>query len=128
MVKTPSQKWNARIAKYKDQSRKITGVSKSIRYAGVINEFGRTLAGTLRPGVRPMLNSEQVKNELFIISTLVTLRKNPAGAIGTLDYMVLRHKKITIVALQKKQMTYYVSVDGKEKHLTGIIRGIKKSI
>ena len=128
MAKTPAQKWNDKISKYKSQCRKIMNASKSIRYAGVINEFGRTLTGAVRPGVKPLLNSEQVKNEFFIISTLMTLRKGPASAVGTLDYVVLKHQKVSIVAFQKNKITYYVSIDGKEKKLEKIIPAIRKLI
>ena len=68
------------IKKYKIQCREIINLANSIRYAGVINEFGRTLTGAVRPGVKPLLNSEQVKNEFFIISTLMTLRKTIRGS------------------------------------------------
>ena len=103
-------------------------VSKSIRYAGVINEFGRTLTGAVRPGVKPLLNSEQVKNEFFIISTLMTLRKGPSNAVGRLDYVVLKHQKVSIVAFQKNKITYYVSINGTEKKLDKIIPAIRKLI
>lgn len=104
------------------------GVSKSIRYAGVINEFGRTLTGAVRPGVKPLLNSEQVKNEFFIISTLMTLRKGPSNAVGNLDYVVLKHQKVSIIAFQKNKITYYVSINGTEKKLDKIIPAIRKLI
>ena len=128
MAKTPEQKWKDTITKYKKQCQKIMGVSKSIRYAGVINEFGRTLTGTVRPGTKPLLKSEQVKNEFFIISTLMTLRKEPSNAIGKLDYVVLKHVKVSILAYQKNNITYYVSIDAKEKGLDKIIPKIKKLI
>ncbi len=128
MAKTPAQRWAEKIKAHKDRCRKIMGVSNSIRYAGVINEFGRTLTGTVRPGVKPLLNSEQVKNEFFIISTLMTLRRSPAGAVGALDHIILRHRRVSIVAFQKAKTTYYISLDAKEKNLEKIILGIKKLI
>ena len=128
MAKTPAQKWSTTITKYKNQCRKIMAVSKSIRYAGVINEFGRTLTGAVRPGVKPLLNSEQVKNEFFIISTLMTLRKGPSNAVGNLDYVVLKHQKVSIIAFQKNKITYYVSINGTEKKLDKIIPAIRKLI
>lgn len=128
MVKTPSQKWNERITKYKNTCRKILHVSNSIRYAGVINEFGRTLTGTVKPGVKPLLNSEQVKNEFFIMSTLMTLRKEPSSVVGALNYAMLKHHKVSIIAFQKNKATYYISVDGKEKKLDEIIKAIQKLI
>ena len=103
-------------------------VSKNIRYTGVINEYGRTLTGIIRPGVKPLLKSEQVKNEFFIISTLMTLRKGPASAVGKLDYVVLKHHKVTILAYQKDKVTFYISINAKEKELDNIIPKIKKLI
>jgi len=128
MRKTPAQKWKETISKYKLQCQKIMGVSKNIRYTGAINEYGRTLTGIIRPGVKPLLKSEQVKNEFFIISTLMTLRKGPSSAIGQLDYVVLKHHKVTILAYQKDKVTFYVSINAKEKALDTIIPKIKKLI
>ncbi|MEK6930382.1 MAG: hypothetical protein AABZ42_06925, partial [Thermoproteota archaeon] len=98
------------------------------RYAGVVNAYGRTLTGIVRPNVKPMLKSEQVKNEFFIISTLITLRKDTAGAIGNLDYVLLQHQKVSIVIFQKDDMTYYISIDRAEKNIDKIIASIKKTL
>ncbi len=126
MAKTPEQKWKDQIISLRKKCQKILDTSKSVRYVGVINEYGRTLTGFVKPGVRPLLKSEQVKNEFFIISTLMTLRKNPASAIGKLDYVVLKHDKVTILAFQKNNLTFYISIDAKEKGLAKIIPAIKK--
>jgi len=61
MRKTPHQKWNDSIIKFRKKCQQIMKVSKNIRYVGVINEYGRTLSGIIRPGVKPLLKSEQVK-------------------------------------------------------------------
>ncbi len=128
MQKTPQQKWNNSIIKFRKKCQQILKVSKSIRYAGVINEYGRTLSGIIRPGVKPLLKSEQVKNEFFIISTLMTLRKSSDSSLGKLDYLVLKHQKVSVLAFQRNKETYYVSISGKEKELNIIIPKIKKLI
>jgi len=128
MNKTPAQKWRDSISKYRKQCQKIMEVSESIRYAGVINEYGRTLTGIIRPGIKPMLKSEQVKNEFFIMSTLISLRKGSSSAIGNLEYLVLKHQKVSIVAFQKNKITYYISINGKEKGLDKIIPNVRKII
>jgi hypothetical protein len=127
MVKTPAEKWKDTIIKYRKQCQNILKLSNSIRYAGVINVYGRTLTGIVRPNLKPLLKSEQVKNEFFIISTLMSLRKN-TSTVGKLEYMILQHQKITIVVLQKNDITYYVSINRKEKGLEKIISSIKKTI
>ncbi len=127
MVKTPAERWKDTIIKYKKQCQNILKLSNSIRYAGVINVYGRTLTGIVKPNLKPLLKSEQVKNEFFVISTLMSLRKN-TSTVGKLEYMILQHQKITIVVLQKNDMTYYVSINRKEKGLEKIISSIKKII
>lgn len=103
-------------------------IIKNIRYVGVINVYGRTLTGIIRSNLKPLLKSEQVKNEFFIISTLVSLRKNTSTSVGKLEHVIFQHQKVTIVILQKKNISYYISMDRKEIDLEKIIHLIKKTI
>ena len=128
MVKTPADKWKEAIVKYRKQCQNILKISPNIRYAGVINAYGRTLTGLVKPSLKPFLQSEQVKNEFFIISILMSLRSNTVGSVGKLEHAVLHHNKVTIILVQKKNIIYYVSVNKKEKGLTRIISLIKKTI
>ena len=128
MVKTPAEKWKDSLAQYKKQCQSIIKLSNNIRYVGVINTYGRTLTGIIRSNLKPLLKSEQVKNEFFIISTLMSLRKNASTTVGKLEHVIFQHQKITIVIFQKKDISYYVSVDRKETDLEKIISLIKKTI
>ena len=128
MVKTPAEKWKDTVIKYRKQCQKILEISDSIRYAGIVNAYGRTLTGMIRPNLKPLLQSEDFKNELFVISTLISLRRNSVSTIGKLEHVVLQHQKITILILQKNNTTFYVSIDRKEKDLEKIISLIKKTI
>ena len=128
MVKTPSEQWSEKIAEYKKNCQKILDLSKNIRYVGVVNNYGRTLTGIIQSNVKPLLKPEQVKNEFFIISTLMTLRKDTSTAIGDLDYVLLQHKKASVVIFQKNGITYYISIERKEKDLEKIILSIEKII
>jgi len=128
MVKTSAEIWKDKIVQYRKKCQNILELSDSIRYAGVVNAYGRTLTGIVRPNVKPLLKSEQVKNEFFIISTLITLRKDTTSAIGKLDYVLLQHQKVSIVIFQKDDMTYYISIDRTEKNIDKIIASIKKTL
>ncbi len=128
MAKTPSEIWKDKIIQYRKKCQSIIGLSKSIRYAGIVNAYGRTLTGIVRPNVKPLLKSEQVKNEFFIISTLMTLRKGTVSAVGKLDYVLLQHQKVSIIIFQKDDMTYYISIDRTAKNIDKIINAIKKTI
>ena len=128
MVKTPADKWKDTIIKYRKQCQSILKISDSVRYAGVVNAYGRTLTGMVKPNLKPLLKSEQVKNEFFIISTLMSLRKETVNTVGKLEHVILQHQKVTIVILQKNNVTFYVSIDRKEKGLEKILASIKKVI
>jgi len=128
MKKTPTDKWRIRIINYKKQCQNILKLSNNIRYAGVINAYGRTLTGVIKPNLKPLLKSEEVKNEFFIISTLISLRQASDSAVGKLDYVIIKHSKVNIVILHKKEITFYVSINTKEKNLDKIISLIKKTI
>ena len=128
MVKTPADKWKDTLGKYKIQCQQILKLSNNIRYAGVINSYGRTLTGTIKPNLKPLLNSEQVKNEFFIVSTLISMRQANDSSVGKLDGVIFKHSKVNIVILHKKDITFYVSINSKEKHFEPIISKIKKII
>ena len=128
MVKTPAEEWKEKIIEYRKKCQNIIQVSKSVRYAGAINRYGRTLTGIVRPDVKPLLKSEQVKNEFFVLSTLMNLRKDSEKAVGKLNYVLLEHNKVSIVILQKEKITFYVSIDRNTKDIPLIINQIKKLI
>jgi hypothetical protein len=128
MVKTPSDKWQNKILKYRKQCQSILKLSKNIRYSGVINNYGRTLTGIINPNLKPLLKSEKVKHEFFILSTLFSLRKNNTDSLGKLDHIILKHSKVNIVVFQKNNITFYISINSKEKSLDKIISLIKKII
>lgn len=128
MVKTPAEKWKEAVVNYRKTCQKIIETSKDVRYAGVINAYGRTLAGIVRPDVKPLLKSEQVKNEFFILSTLMNLRKDSEKAVGKLNHVLLEHQKVSIIIFQKANVTFYVSIDRKTKNINEIILKIKKII
>tara|TARA_B110000438_G_scaffold77376_1_gene77560 strand:+ start:720 stop:1106 length:387 start_codon:yes stop_codon:yes gene_type:complete len=128
MAKTPSDKWQNKILKYRKQCQSIVKLSKNIRYAGVINNYGRTLTGIINQNLKPLLKSEEVKHEFFIISTLFSLRKNNTDSLGKLDHVILKHSKVNLVVFQKNNITFYISINSKEKNLDKIISSIKKII
>jgi hypothetical protein len=109
--KTPNQKWNEKIAKHRNQCQKIMELSKSIRYVGLINEYGRTLTGIIRPGLSTFLSNEPARNEFFLVSTMLTMRNKTSSAIGNMDSAVLRHDKVTVIIFQRKEGIYYISIN-----------------
>jgi len=126
MAKTPEQKWKESIRDYRKKCQQILNISKSIRYVGAINEYGRTLTGIIRPGINPLLKSEDAKNEFFIVSNLITLRNSQATVLGDLDYALLKHKKVILIIIPNRNATFYITIDINVKPISEIISKIKK--
>lgn len=96
---------------YKQECSNILAVSPRIRYAGIINKFGRTLAGGLRKGVVPLLKPDEARNEHFIEATRNQLRKNFEKSIGQEVYTLTENEKVKIITMSSEEYFYYVSVD-----------------
>jgi hypothetical protein len=106
------------------------GLSKSIRYVGLINEYGTTLTGILRPGLNTLLSRESARNEFFLVSTLLMMRNKASLALGKMNYVIFNHDKITVIVVQRKEGIYYISINKNTipKTVNEIILKIKKII
>lgn len=111
MQKTPSQKWTEQITHYRKKCQAILELSKSIRYVGLINEYGRTLTGIFRPGLATLLSNEPARNEFFLVSTMLTMRNKASAALGNMDSIILNHDNVTVIIFQRKEGIYYISVN-----------------
>ena len=87
-------------------------LSQRIRYVGLINNFGKTIAGQLRPGLLPLLSVEQAINEHFIDATRNQLRKAFDSTLGpTLYTLTVNNKVITMTFPSQSGGSYYITVD-----------------
>ena len=111
MQKTPDQKRNEQITQYRKKCQDILELSGSIRYVGLINEYGTTLTGILKPGLTTLLSRESARNEFFLVSTLLTMRNKASSALGNMNHVIFKHDKISVIAFQRKEGIYYVSVN-----------------
>ena len=78
----------------------------------MINNFGKTISGQLRPGLVPLLNVEQAINEHFIEATRNQLRKAFDPALGpTLYTLTVNEKVITLTFPLHSGGYYYITLD-----------------
>jgi hypothetical protein len=128
--KTPSQHWSEEIALYRKKCQRILTISKSIRYVGLINQYGRTLTGIIRPGTPVILKLGPARNEFFLMSTLFSMRNKVSSALGSMEYAIFKHDKVTLIVLQSNEGIYYVSVNKSAipNEIAKLITKIKKVI
>ncbi len=115
---------------YKQECIRILAVSPRIRYAGIINKFGRTLAGSLRKGVVPLLKPDEARNEHFMEATRNQLRKNFEKSIGREEYTLTENEKVRIVTLSSQEHIYYITTDKETpiNEVMKIIDDVKKLV
>jgi hypothetical protein len=99
------------IKRRKESCRKILDVSKKIRYVGIMNKFGRTLAGQLREDVTPLFQPEEARNENFLETMRNELRKNFETSIGKTEYTYTENQKVKILTLSDEDNFYYITID-----------------
>jgi hypothetical protein len=113
-------------AKYKERCAALLAISPSIRYVGIMNKFGRTIAGTLRKGVTPLLKPEEARNEYFIEATRNQLRKNFQNSIGKTEYTFTENEKVKILTLSTEDNFFYITLD-KETSPTEMLKVIQSA-
>lgn len=97
--------------KYREKCKSILAISPHIRYAGIMNKFGRTFAGGLRKGVVPLLKQDEARNEYFIEATRNRLRKNFENSIGKTEYTFTENEKVKILTIASEEHFYYITMD-----------------
>ena len=103
------QKWEKSLEIFRSNWKGIKSLSKSFRYVDVINEYGKTLTGTLKSGVKPLFSRNQVRNEFYAMSTFMKLRNKTNHSIGSLNYIFLNHQKVNSIIIQNNKITYYIT-------------------
>jgi hypothetical protein len=111
---------------YKQECHKILAISPRIRYAGIMNKFGRTLAGGLRKGVVPLLKPDEARNEHFIEATRNQFRRNFENSIGREEYTLTENEKVKIITLSSEDHFYYVTLD-KETAINEVMKIIEET-
>ena len=122
------ESWNKTITVNRKKCEKIISFSKEIRYAGVFNEYGRTISGKIRPGIKPIFSPNAVREEFFAIASLMRLRERSAKALGEIEFILINYKKINILLFYKNGITYYITISSKTNPTSALINKIKRLI
>src|SRR5262245_13762940 len=97
-------------ARHKEKCSQILLISPRVRYAGIMKRFGRTLAGSVRKGVTPLLNPDEARNEYFIEATRTQLRKNFEKSIGKTEYSFTENEKVKVLTIPREDLFLYITM------------------
>ncbi|MEM0367084.1 MAG: hypothetical protein QW776_04720 [Candidatus Nitrosocaldus sp.] len=97
---------------YKDVCDKILALSPKIRYAGIVNRFGKTLAGSMRSNVRPLFKPEEARDEFFLTAIRESMRERFYNSLGKCSFTLTVHEKVDLVSfLCDDKYIVYISLD-----------------
>ena len=120
--------WLDLITIHRRKCEDILKCSRDIRYAGCFNEYGRTIAGKIRPGIKPLFSPNLVREEFFAIASTIRLRQKTSKGLGDLQYIMVNHKKINVLVFSKNNITYYITLSPKNPPNSILIGKIQKII
>jgi hypothetical protein len=88
-------------------------ISNKIRYIGILNKFGRTIAGRLRKDVKPLLSPDQARDERFIESVRQQLRNSFNSSIGKTLFSITKNEFVYLILIpsQSQDLLYYITID-----------------
>ena len=123
-----SQSWTKTVTQNRKKCEKILATSKDIRYAGAFNEYGRTISGKIRPGIKPIFSPDAVRHEFFAIASMMRLREKTSKKLGDVEFISITHKKINILLFYKNGITHYITINKKIKLNAILVNKIKNII
>lgn len=71
---------------------------KYVRFAGIIDENGKLVAGGFRDGLEPLEGSEGKLHEFMEFVSRLTLRKEFDKTLGPINYLAARRDKLVLVS------------------------------
>lgn len=99
-----------KIYDYNQICDKIKGLDPKIRFAGVINERGRLVAGGMKQGVEPLENEKDDEMLFMELALRVKMRKEFDKQLGRVNFaMSSRERALAISFLINDDVLYVVS-------------------
>lgn len=96
---------------YKEICNRILMLSPKVRYVGIINRFGKTLAGSMRSDVRPLFKPEEARDEFFLTAIRESMRERFYNSLGKCSFTFTVHEKVDLVSFLHDKYIVYISLD-----------------
>ena len=83
---------------------------KGVRFAGVINNMGRQVAGGYKKTITPLVDEEEHKISLeHALEILIT--KDLDDSLGSIDSIITRRKKVTMITIPMEKFSVLISAE-----------------
>ena len=82
---------------YDEKCKKLLD-EKEIRFAGIINEFGKLISGGFKEGLTPLEDDETKLQSFMEFVSKVSIRKDFDESLGPINYLAARRDKAVLVS------------------------------
>jgi hypothetical protein len=82
---------------YESKCKQLTQ-EKEIRFAGIINEDGKLVAGGFKEGITPLAGDESRLSEFMDFASRVSLRKEFDKTLGPINYLAARRDRLVLIS------------------------------
>ena len=82
---------------YESKCSQLTQES-DIRFAGIIDETGRLVAGGFKPGLTPLENNDARLEDFMEFASRISLRKEFDNTLGPINYLAARRDKLVLIS------------------------------
>ncbi len=113
--------------RYKEVCNNIISINGKIRYVGIINRFGKTIAGKMRDGLRPLFKPEEARDEFFLTAIRESMRNAFTDSLGRNHFTLTVHEKVKLVSFMHNEHIIYISTDSNASYdeIVDIINKVK---
>ena len=82
---------------YDEKCKKLLD-EKEIRFAGIINEYGKLISGGFKKGLTPLEDDETKLQSFIEFVSKVSIRKEFDESLGPINYLAARRDKAVLVS------------------------------
>jgi len=82
-----------------------------IRFAGLINNMGRLVAGGFKPGISPLEDDAERKKMYMELALRVSMRKDFDHSLGPVKYAASRREKAVVLSFPMNSNVLLVSAE-----------------
>lgn len=91
----------------------ITKISPFVRFVGVIGKKGELLSYYRRPGIRPLLNAKDTRNQFSHIALKTDMESKFDKNLGEVQFEWEERKKVQTISFAIEKIRIWVSIDKK---------------
>lgn len=100
-----------RVIEYSNLCDRVMDLDNNIRFAGVINDLGRLVAGGMRPGVEP-LETEKDDEMLYMeLALRVRMRQEFDAQLGAVRFAMAHRKRALTISFPVGSHILYVAAE-----------------